>query len=537
MERRGLLWMVLLVLCLSLCACGGKNGEKAPEGQNGEETDIRSEETTVLLLERLGPAEEEISLPADGAMALDKVCRLAGGSELRYATDSGDRATPAETNLLCVATDAAEICGIKVGDSWTAVVESFWVDAPVLTKNSRGEEVWLLYGEITQNKPHGFLALDGEGRPSYVFYGDGASLWFVLDGEGAVREIWYSRDGSLGGHYTAPETLYPYAELTGAGAAACRGQLQNDVLMPVSAEYLVQEESVITVSYQMPLMESGDRFTMDRTKEMQDAAALFLSCPEAETVQFVYHYPLYDYTLTETPITRAMAQEAVGAAIAPPDSGDWSNFDRRLRETYWDADALDAVDFDHMVESAGDPLRNNAQDPLTVPMLGNAFPWSLSEDTVEQYLGACVSLEDIPLFDGAAAYRILTYAGGSMAGGWVGSGGAVESIGALYLTGEAAPDFCGVRIGDSADTVLRSFRVRDAREANLIEYGEDLAIVLYGEVIHMGTYGYAVMEGERFIQIVYGAGETGVVTFFLDGEEKVSAIRFQMEDNMRLPPS
>ena len=36
MERRGLLWMVLLALCLSLCACGGEKGEEAPDGQSVE---------------------------------------------------------------------------------------------------------------------------------------------------------------------------------------------------------------------------------------------------------------------------------------------------------------------------------------------------------------------------------------------------------------------------------------------------------------------------------------------------------------------
>ena len=53
----------------------------------------------------------------------------------------------------------------------------------------------------------------------------------------------------------------------------------------------------------------------------------------------------------------------------------------------------------------------------------------------------------------------------------------------------------------------------------------------------MGTFGYAAKgEDGRYTSIVYGAGEAGVVTFFLDGAEQVSAIRFQMEDHMRLPP-
>ena len=117
------------------------------------------------------------------------------------------------------------------------------------------------------------------------------------------------------------------------------------------------------------------------------------------------------------------------------------------------------------------------------------------------------------------------------------SGGKVESIGALYLTGDVSQTFCGIRIGDSADTVLRTFQVENARESILLEYGEERAMVLYGEVIHMGTFGYAAMgEDGRYASIVYGAGEAGVVTFFLDEEERVSAIRLQMEDHMRLPP-
>ena len=557
MKRHGLLLLLmLLTLSLSLCACAKPEEPEDTKGSledllqpndkepftfeeftlDGEKTEIWSEEATALLLERLGPVEEEISLPEYEAMELNKVYRLAGGSEMWCTTDNEDRTTPRVTTLLCVATDAVEVCGIKVGDPWTKVVESYRLEEPQLTENSWGETVWLLYGEIMHNQPQGFLALDEEGRPAYVFYGEERSLWFALDEEGAVKEIWYNAGGGLGGHYEEPETLYYYDDVAGAGAERCRGALQSDVNKPLSADYITEEGTTITVRYQMPQIGEGEQFTLDRTAEMQDAILLFLASPQAETVQFVYEYPLYDYSLAETPITRDMAKEALKAPLTAPGNGDWSQFDRQLREAYWYADTADTVDFDHIAAEASDPLKDNSKEPLTLPVLGSVSPWKLSEDGATEYLGTPSSAEDIPLFDGQAIYRVLTYSGGSMAGGWVSSSGKVESIGALYLTGDTSRTFCGIGIGDSADKVIRSFQVQDARETILREYGEERAIVLYGEVIHMGTYGYAVIVENGYTSIVYGAGEAGVVTFFLDKEEKVTAIRFQMEDHMRLPP-
>ena len=87
----------------------------------------------------------------------------------------------------------------------------------------------------------------------------------------------------------------------------------------------------------------------------------------------------------------------------------------------------------------------------------------------------------------------------------------------------------------SADRVLRSFQVENARETALPDVGAEDAVVLYGEVIHMGTYGYAVREEGRYTRIVYANGDSGVITFLLDGEERVSAVRFQMEGQMALP--
>lgn len=298
---------------------------------DGEEREIWSEETTAWLLERLGPVEEEISIPEYDGMELYKVYRLAGGSEMWCTTDSGDRTTPEVTTQLCVATDAVAVCGIRVGDPWTKVAASYRIDEPRRTEDSWGAEGWLLYGEIGHMKTYGFLALDKEGRPAYLFYGNERSLWFALDEDGAVKEIWYNDGGGLGGHYEAPETLYPYDGIAGGGALSCRGWLQSDVRRPLSADYITLDGAVVTVSYRMLPTESADRFAADRAAEMQDAVVLLLGFPEAETVRFVYWDPLHDDRFSETAITRDMAEEALKAPIAVPADGDWSAFDRQLR--------------------------------------------------------------------------------------------------------------------------------------------------------------------------------------------------------------
>lgn len=563
MKRHGrLLLLMLLALSLSLCACAKPEepedtredleailqpNDKEPfdffdPTINGEP--VMGEDWERLpaayFLDLFGEPAEVTLLPTlyTSGWALEKVYHFANGCQLWISVED-DWETPDMVWNFCVADlPETDLNGIRIGDDLEKVLGTFQIGEAQRRTREDGSEVWMLYGEEGHEGTYGLIEME-EGRPVQVVYSDeGFFLAFPLDEEGKVSQLWYSRNSWLG-HYPIPETLYDYELIldyaSREGAAACQGHLQGDFCKPMADTYITQEGTAVTVRYQMPRMEEGDRFTVDRTAEIQDAVLLFLASPQAETVQFLYEYPIYDYSFSEVPITRDMAKEALKAPLSTPADGDWSQFDRQLREAYWYADAADAVDFGHIVEEAGDPLRNNRQEPLTTPVLGEVSPWQLTEDTAAQHFGAPVSVEDIPAFDGAATYRILTYPSGTMAGGWVGESGKVESIGALYLTGSIAQPFCGIRVGDSADTVLRSFRVQDARESILREYGEERAMVLYGEVIHMGTYGYAVIGESGYTSIVYGAGEAGVVTFFLDGEEKVSSIRFQMEEHMKLP--
>ena len=564
MKRHGLLLLLmLLTLSLSLCACAKPEepedtkenledllqpNDKEPFGFfdpaiNGES--VMGEDWEELpasyFLDLFGEPTEVTLLPTQYASgwALEKVYHFANGCQLWIAVEE-DWETPDTVWNFCVANlPDTDLNGIRIGDDLEKVLGTFQIGEAQRRTREDGSEVWMLYGEERHEGTYGLIEMK-EDRPARVVYSDeGFFLVFPLDEEGKVSELWYSRNSWLG-PYPIPETLYDYELIldyaSREGAAACQGHLQGDRCKPMADTYITEEEGTITVRYQMPQMEEGEQFTLDRTAEIQDAILLFLATPQAETVQFVYEYPLYDYSLSEEPITRAMAKEALKAPLTVPGNGDWSQFDRQLREAYWYADSADTVNFGHIVEEAGDPLKDNGREPLTTPQLGEVLPWKMTEDTAAAYLGTPKSTEDIPLFDGQAIYRVLTYSGGSMAGGWVSSSGKVESIGALYLTGDTDQTFCGIRVGDSADKVLRSFRVQDARETILLEYGEERAIVLYGEVIHMGTYGYAVIGEKGYTSIVYGAGEAGVVTFFLDEEEKVEAIRFQMEDHMKLPP-
>ena len=566
MKRHGLL-LLALALCLSLCACAPKEEETGPEKEavnledllqpndkepfgffdpavNGEPVmdEDWKELPAAYFLDLFGEPSEITLLPTlyTSGWDLEKVYHFANGCQLWVSVED-DWETPGTVWNFCVAgLPETDLNGIRIGDGLEKVLDTFQIGEAQRRTREDGSEVWMLYGEERHEGTYGLIEME-EDRPTRVLYSsEGFFLVFPLDEEGKVSQLWYSRNAWLG-PYPIPETLYDYDLIldyaSREGAAACQGHLQGDLRKPMAGTYITQDGTAVTVRYQMPRMEAGDRFTADRTAEMQDAVLIFLASPEAETVQFVYEYPLYDYRFSETAITRDMAKEALGAPISAPADGDWSRFDRQLREVYWYPETADGVDFDRILEEAGDPLRSNGQEPLTTPLLGDTPPWKLSEDGAAALLGTPVSQEDTPVFDGAAVYRIFTYPGGSMSGGWVESGGKVESIGALYLTGDVSQTFCGIRIGDSADTVLRTFQVENARESILLEYGEERAMVLYGEVIHMGTFGYAAKgEDGRYTSIVYGAGEAGVVTFFLDGAEQVSAIRFQMEDHMRLPP-
>ena len=158
----------------------------------------------------------------------------------------------------------------------------------------------------------------------------------------------------------------------------------------------------------------------------------------------------------------------------------------------------------------------------------------LDEEGCRWFFGQAEAVEDIPAYDGAETYRVFTYPGGVMAGGWLGDDGMAGSLGALYISGERDLAVNGIRLGDRADWVLRSFRVEGARASALPDYEAEDAVILYGEPIHMGTYGFAVREDGRWTEIRYGALGT-VVTFLLDGEERVCAIQIQEEGSLRLP--
>ena len=557
---------LLLALALALSGCAGGGREDTPPVGPDNQEELPDMETLLTpngqgrfdvtaltvsgqavsqklglwapyLLDLLGPAAEEFSIPEYDGADLSKVLRFSDGSEMRCWTDPEERERPLGVTLLCLAGGSGDICGVRVGDHWTDVVGRFAVEEPQQTVNSWGEEIWLLDGEPFHMQEQGFVAME-DGRPSYLFYGDEASLYLPLDREGYVTEVWYNRDGGKGEHYQPPALLYPYEEIAGAGIGACVGRLQGDMLQPLPGRegfYITQEGSAVTVRHRLPRMGEGDAFTVDRTEEIQDAAVLFLSSPEAETVTFSYEEPLYGYGFSEVAITREEAERAVGVSLSAPADGDWSAFDQRLRSADWTVDAMDTVSFDHVIAGGGSPLADNGQQPFSRAELDGSILEELDDTACAWLFGEPVSAEDIPAYDGAASYRVFTYRDGTMAGGWVGEDGGVDSVGALYLTGDGESSLCGIRLGDSADRVLRSFQVESARETALPDVGAEDAVVLYGEVIHMGTYGYAVREEGRYTRIVYANGDSGVITFLLDGEERVSAVRFQMEGQMALP--
>ena len=161
----------------------------------------------------------------------------------------------------------------------------------------------------------------------------------------------------------------------------------------------------------------------------------------------------------------------------------------------------------------------------------------LQENTVSAWLGLPTSVKEIPTYEGAEVYRVAAYEGGVILGGWT-PGGYTEQIGdagALYVDGAAPVNVNGIKVGDSAEKVIRSFAVQGAYETVQPDQDVGEAVMLYGKVWYGEPYGYAAVENGRFTQVVYGVGNNFSVTYLLDEEENVRAIRCQLEGDMALP--
>ena len=496
-------------------------------------------------LELLGEPEEIIyeqeDTPTVSSRRRPVVLRFAGDNEMQADLEATLQERPLWVHGLCLTgTPEVTVQGIRVGDTLETVLSTFRIDQPERTTLG-DKDVWMLYDDGVDAPFCGYIAMDGE-TPDYVCYVDGMALVYDLDENGVVEEIRYCYSAIDAQRYEAPELLYPYAR--DPSITRYPGNLQMDCLRPcfdANGSYAVAGNGMYQLSYLLPELGPGDRYTVDYTAMMQDAIFIMSSWAAVDTVRFGLQSPAWNYELI-VDIDLAMADEALGTSLRQiqeewRDVGvsggevDFTAFDQMVRSVTWEPDLVKEITYEQMVEGAGDMLADNSRPAITeICLNGYSVGTSLQAYMCHSWFGLPVDSQDVPAYDGAAVYQVNTYGDGSMIGGW-----GEDAVGAFYLTGGNWSNVNGIQLGDSAEKVIRSFKVEGAYEASLPDYDVADAVVLYGEVIHMGSYGYAVREDGKYTQIAYGVGGTGVVTFFLDEEECVSAIRCQLEGNMRLP--
>ena len=94
-------------------------------------------------------------------------------------------------------------------------------------------------------------------------------------------------------------------------------------------------------------------------------------------------------------------------------------------------------------------------------------------------------------------------------------------LGALAYTRPDLAYVRGVRVGDTMETVLNTFRDNGERTPQETPYG--LATILYGDPQHMQSFGIILYGDDSSVEIMYQEDGIGVI-FTLDSEQKVSAI-------------
>ncbi len=94
-------------------------------------------------------------------------------------------------------------------------------------------------------------------------------------------------------------------------------------------------------------------------------------------------------------------------------------------------------------------------------------------------------------------------------------------LGALAYTRPDLAYVRGVRVGDTMETVLNTFRDNGERATQETPYG--LATILYGDPQHMQSFGIILYGDDSPVEIMYQEDGIGVI-FTLDSEQKVSAI-------------
>lgn len=161
--------------------------------------------------------------------------------------------------------------------------------------------------------------------------------------------------------YDAAEALYDYAaieELRREGQTVDLNQLAEQMQyaqeLPVYAVQYDAAGQCLRIDYQIALQQSGDFYSIDMTKAMQDATVLFAVLADCECVALSWVQPEYGYDcelrIKRSEMLSAIAQQGKPVIDVSDEAADQPYLMSVIEDMIWEPDIMREIYFDHIAE-------------------------------------------------------------------------------------------------------------------------------------------------------------------------------------------
>ena len=146
------------------------------------------------------------------------------------------------------------------------------------------------------------------------------------------------------------ELIYTYRNMAydAESFAKLAGLLQSKDILTVKAVNYGEDNGILQISYQLKLTAAEPDYTVDFTRQMQDAIVLFAVFDYIEGV--VFNFEQADYGFGGVPIMRADAETLFGEQIRPfglTKEDFVETFPPKVQTVVWERNVMDTVNYYH----------------------------------------------------------------------------------------------------------------------------------------------------------------------------------------------